>query len=665
MAVILIAMLIGLFLLARDALRLNEVVSEPLASDQFFLTKDIANMQREVLKTSVLVQKALQAETPNINELKQRYAFAKIHLRNTIAKSRLPENISLFETTDLEALAAVSAAFGVSDATLQSVENAATPSQQKAALLELAIALERADLAVNDLYLRQEGYDKDVILSAAQAANTTLITFAIVSGILLSTSATLIFLTSAALRTERQANERFRLAVEAVNSAIFDWQIPQNTIIWTEGLTNVFGYALADSQGGIDWLLERVHPDEAASVRSKLNQALSAGQSLNTEYKFRTASGSYVDVAISAGLVQNSEGKPIRMVGSIEDITERRLALIYEEANRAKSEFMANVSHELRTPMNGILGYAQILSKDENLSPKQRQGLKTIQDNGQHLLNLINDLLDNAKLEAKKMKLEPHDFNLQPLLNNVSNLIAVRAEQKALNFHLNLAPNLPPAVHGDEKKLRQVLINLLGNAVKFTETGHVRLSVSPHKQNIRFEISDTGSGIAEEELEDIFIPFEQAKNRQHQIEGTGLGLSISRQLVQLMGDTLHVKSTLGQGSTFWFEIPLPPAIPALTPATPHLESHIIGYEGPHPTNPKPSQPSPQALIIPPLDTLNHLLDLAKRGHIHGLRQETAALAQSDPSYAPFVAALNGYLKGFQLKALRQFLEESLTHSTQL
>lgn len=249
-----------------------------------------------------------------------------------------------------------------------------------------------------------------------------------------------------------------------------------------------------------------------------------------------------------------------------------------QAANRAKSEFLANMSHELRTPLNGILGYAQILSKEPDLTPRQENGLSIIQHSGEHLLTLINEILDLSKIEAERMELEETDFNLSDLLQSLADMFQIRAQQKNISFIYETLSDLPLAVHGDEKRLRQVLMNLLSNAVKFTKVGGVAFKVGYHEEKIKFQVEDTGIGIPAEALEVIFEPFRQVGEQKQVIEGTGLGLAISSKLVQMMESQLNVSSQLDEGSTFWFELDLQEVVGfTIRPQTP--ERTVTGYEG--------------------------------------------------------------------------------------
>jgi signal transduction histidine kinase/DNA-binding NarL/FixJ family response regulator len=262
-----------------------------------------------------------------------------------------------------------------------------------------------------------------------------------------------------------------------------------------------------------------------------------------------------------------------------------RLAATRDEAaaaNRSKSAFLASMSHELRTPLNAILGYAQILQRDHSLGERQSAAIATIHNSGEHLLRLINDILDVSKIEAGKLDIYPGVVPLTGFFNEIGAIVGVKAEQKHLELTIDVAPELPAAVQADEKRLRQVLLNLLGNAVKFTEHGRIvlrvrRLDAPAGSARLRFEISDTGIGIGPQQLEAIFQPFEQAGDMRQRLGGTGLGLSISRQLLRLMGGDIEVRSMVGVGSTFSFELELPIASAGVAQVI--AEPSIVGYEG--------------------------------------------------------------------------------------
>ncbi|MBW4483858.1 MAG: response regulator [Tildeniella torsiva UHER 1998/13D] len=272
-----------------------------------------------------------------------------------------------------------------------------------------------------------------------------------------------------------------------------------------------------------------------------------------------------------------------------------------EVANQAKSDFLANMSHELRTPLNAILGFTQMLKRQINGSYEQRSYLNIIGTSGEHLLNLINDVLDMAKIEAGRTTLTLESFDLHGLLTTLNDMFQLRADTKGLQLVVSRSAGVPQYIRTDERKLRQVLINLLSNAIKFTTAGQVILAVdraaadpNPNQAlvtsplRLRFVVTDTGAGIAREELDHVFEPFVQTRLGQQANQGTGLGLTISNQFVQLLGGQLAVESTLGQGSRFYFELPVEVASASDLPLPPTVR-RVVGLE--------PGQPIYRILVV--------------------------------------------------------------------
>ena len=250
-----------------------------------------------------------------------------------------------------------------------------------------------------------------------------------------------------------------------------------------------------------------------------------------------------------------------------------------EASSLAKSRFVTGMSHELRTPLNSILGYAQILQGDVQIPPRRQNAVSVIRRSGEHLLSLIDGMLDIARIEAGKMRLESAELPLREFLDQIVQMVAPQAAQKGLRFNFLESGRIPQAVHADEKRLRQILINLLANAVKFTDAGSVTLRVTYAREIASFEVEDTGIGISAEDIERIFLPFERSQSANQRKEvGTGLGLAISNMLAHIMGGELTVQSTPGQGSVFRLRLYLrevrEPAQPADAAARP------VGYLGP-------------------------------------------------------------------------------------
>lgn len=331
-----------------------------------------------------------------------------------------------------------------------------------------------------------------------------------------------------------------------------------------------FGYTIEEIIGRPILSLVAEGPTGKERAKKVFKRFLAGLETLGEEMEFRKADGSRVWGSVSVRPFRDEKGEIVATRSIIVDINDRKIAEFKlqeakeaaEAANRAKSEFLANMSHELRTPLNSILGYTQILRKNKKLDASQEKGVEIIERSGEHLLTLINDILDLSKIEAGKIEIQQSEFQLPEFLRNLVDLISIRAEQKKLYFKYEPGDALPAVVLGDEKRLRQVLLNLLSNAVKFTGQGGVTFRVQCDLQNaplprFHFRIEDTGKGIPADKLEEIFLPFHQLGDGQEEVEGTGLGLAISKRLTQFMSGVLQVESVLEKGSVFELFLELP------------------------------------------------------------------------------------------------------------
>lgn len=354
------------------------------------------------------------------------------------------------------------------------------------------------------------------------------------------------------------SEERLQLAINGVNDGIWDWDIATGRVFWSPKMSEMLGYHPSELQPGLDTLLALMHPDDQSRLQHLLDQHLQGVLPLlSCEFRLRHKNREWRWI-LGRGVAQRDEqGCPFRMTGSHTDISELVAARhAAEAANVAKSHFLSTMSHEIRTPLNGVLGMLQLLDTTE-LSHEQQEYTKTAEESAQNLLSILNDILDFSQIESGRLVLEKVSFNLPRSIHDVLHMFGYLAEQKQLGLTVELDPQVPEWVEGDPARLRQVLVNLLGNALKFTLRGQVSVVVSAVAGGVSFCVHDTGVGMSQETQQQLFTPFMQADSSPtRQFGGTGLGLSICKRLIELMGGDISVASELGQGTQFCFTLPL-------------------------------------------------------------------------------------------------------------
>lgn len=367
----------------------------------------------------------------------------------------------------------------------------------------------------------------------------------------------------------QESEERFDLAMSVANDGIWDWNVADSTVLFDDRYYTLAGYEPSEFPSSFGEWEKRVHPDDIERAKKIIEQYL-RGETPNyrVEFRFLRKDGDYMWILSKGKLVAwDQEGNPTRFIGTQSDITERRriesnlndAMQQAEAANQAKSQFLANMSHEIRTPMNGILGFSDLLA-DEELTEEQKGYVDIILDSGQNLLNLIDDILDLSKIEAGQLRTETTDCVLAELLNSIGSLMRPKVIEKGLEFEIIKTNELPANICSDPTRLRQCLINLIGNAIKFTEKGYVHVNISLDFINdipyISFKVEDTGIGIPKEKHSKVFESFTQADgDTTRKYGGTGLGLTITKQLAEHMDGQLTMTSQEGVGTTFTLMIP--------------------------------------------------------------------------------------------------------------
>jgi len=383
----------------------------------------------------------------------------------------------------------------------------------------------------------------------------------------------------------RQSEERLKLATESGRLAIWDWDVRTNAMLWDERMLDLYGISREAFTNDVSTWEHSLHPDDRERAYRECQAALQGERDFNTEFRILRPDGTLRWVKADALVLRDTTGNALRMTGLNRDITAAKHAeaelstyrahleeLVSartselqtakegaEAANRAKSTFLANMSHELRTPLNAILGFSALLRQNSGLSEQMLEYLDIIKRSGEHLLGLINDVLDMAKIEAGRIELVKLPLDLAATVDDVVGMMRQRAQEKGLTLKLERSPRVARYIRGDQTRLRQLLVNLLSNAIKFTTAGEVTLRVNAAADGgaprLLIEVEDTGPGIASEDQARVFEPFVQAGPASDQ-KGTGLGLAITRQFVELMGGRLGMSSRVGQGSRFWIDLPL-------------------------------------------------------------------------------------------------------------
>ena len=433
----------------------------------------------------------------------------------------------------------------------------------------------------------------------------------------------------------RASEDRLQLAVEAAGLGIWDWDVGQDRLVWDDSMYRLYGIRKEEFTGALEAWSRCLVPEDQARVTGEFEAALH-GHEFRSDFRVRRGDGVFRTIRALGQTIRSADGRAVRMVGINRDVTDlisaerereqlvlelrkhqeglealvairttelRAAVEAAESASRAKSSFLANMSHEIRTPMNAILGYAQLLGRDQALSDGQKEKIDIIHSSGNHLLTLINDILEMSKIEAGRTTVAVEPFDLPALLVDVQLMFRDLAGKKGLQLILVQDPGLPQAMSGDAGKVRQVVINLLSNAVKFTRSGHIAVRASSRpaaggRHIVTIAVEDTGSGIERQNLSRIFDAVDQA-DAKGRIGGTGLGLTISRTFARLLQGDLVVESTPGKGSVFRFSfeagVVAAGAVPGL--GVPRIPSGL-----------DPDQPAWKVLVVDDVTTNRDLLE---------------------------------------------------------
>ncbi len=433
--------------------------------------------------------------------------------------------------------------------------------------------------ALNDDFLREEHLLLEKRASKLSGTNSNLISVFMIGGSVFLLI--LLFFNSYILKSQIErleaveeletAQQRLDLAFEGMNEGVFDWDVFKNEVFYSERFIEMLGYEKDEFEPNYEQFERLLHPEDKDAVRGVLDAYL--GQHINeysAVFRMQHKNGKWLWINSRAKALFDKDGNAVRLTGSHRDITDAREIEHHlieatkkaEKANRAKSEFLAHMSHEIRTPLTAVTGIAEILDMQSKESdPKKKKLIKTLLNSAESLKDLISDVLDISKIEADEIKIMKSEFPLDDMFNNVKNMMEIKAQEKGLEFEFNFDDFQNKVFYGDRIRIRQILVNLIGNAIKFTDTGYVKIKpllkeIDKTKSELTISVKDSGIGIPKKDQESIFSKFKQGDSSvSRKYGGTGLGLHISCELIRMMGGDINLKSAKDKGSTFTMSLP--------------------------------------------------------------------------------------------------------------
>jgi PAS domain S-box-containing protein len=442
-----------------------------------------------------------------------------------------------------------------------------------------------------------------------------------------------------------ESRNNFQLLFDTLDDLLFIIDIKGNIKHFNMAVQEVLGYSINELQS-MNFL--DLHKKEEHCAIQKLLKGES--QIIQNELIKKNNEIIYAETRFSKGAWSQHpvwfaivRDISIRKQAELEMKAARKAA---EEADQAKTEFFAKMTHELRTPLNGILGYSQILINKMALNDPQKKAVSVIKNSGEYLLGLINDLLDFSTLEAQKMDIYLEAVDFPPLIQYICEMGAIQAKQKKIGFNVDIPGKIPEKINTDEKRLQQILLNLLGNAIKYTDQGYVRFSVQLRDDKIRFCIQDTGCGIATDQKQFIFQAFNRIKDKNQQKEGTGLGLYISQKLLHMMGSDLTFESTERKGTKVWFDLDT-----VFKSKTTIKSEHLMSCEQDSDTH--------QPLTYPPRHLLDLILEFTMSGDIQGILEWIDLHMNDDPAYKPFFQTIKEMALDYKITDIQHMIEGSV------